>query len=171
MLQAVTGVLEPFMEVLLDGYCLGGGFEGVAMLVDVGGSSGAFLAMIISRVPTIRQGLNFDLPDVVAAAPPISGGEKGWQRRFTIYRTTNYMMQGRWGGRMKCRSDGEYLYRSKHRRRRLLVLPSHGRSKILAAAATSNLFIRERVRGRCHGRRLGCWWLLHHRSWLLCSRG
>ncbi|XBI90794.1 hypothetical protein VPH35_028335 [Triticum aestivum] len=73
MLQAVTGVLEPFMEVLLDGYCLGGGFEGVAMLVDVGGSSGAFLAMIMSRVPTIRQGLNFDLPDVVAAAPPISG--------------------------------------------------------------------------------------------------
>ena len=73
MLWAMTGVSEPFMEVLLDGYCPGGGFEGVAMLVDVGGSSGTFLAMIMSRVPTIRQGLNFDLPDVVAAAPPISG--------------------------------------------------------------------------------------------------
>ena len=68
MLRAVTGVSEPFMEVPLDGYFPGGGIEGVAMLVDVGGSSGAFLAMIMSRVPTIRQGLNFDLPDVVAAA-------------------------------------------------------------------------------------------------------
>ena len=72
MLQAVTGVLEPLMELLLDGYCRGGWFEAVAMLVDVGGSSGAFLAMIMSRVPTIRQGLNFDLPDVVAAAPHIT---------------------------------------------------------------------------------------------------
>ncbi|KAM3197382.1 hypothetical protein ACQJBY_072817 [Aegilops geniculata] len=73
MLRAMTGVSEPFMEVLLDGYCPGGWFEGVATLVDVGGSSGACLAIIMRRVPTIRQGVNFDLPDFVVAAPPISG--------------------------------------------------------------------------------------------------
>ncbi|XP_037455763.1 caffeic acid 3-O-methyltransferase-like [Triticum dicoccoides] len=72
MLRAMTSVSEPFMDVLLDGYCPGGGFEGVATLVDVGGSSGACLAMFMRRVPTIRQGVNFDLPDVVAAAPPIT---------------------------------------------------------------------------------------------------
>uniref|UniRef100_A0A0D9VMV6 Uncharacterized protein n=1 Tax=Leersia perrieri TaxID=77586 RepID=A0A0D9VMV6_9ORYZ len=72
MLRAMTGVSEPFMEALL----LDGGrglFEGVRTLVDVGGSSGACLEMIMRRVPTIREGINFDLPDVVAAAPPISG--------------------------------------------------------------------------------------------------
>jgi hypothetical protein len=71
MLKAMTGVSEPFMAALLDGY--GGGFEGVATLVDVGGSSGACLEMIMRRVPSIREGVNFDLPDVVAAAPPIAG--------------------------------------------------------------------------------------------------
>jgi hypothetical protein len=29
--------------------------------------------MIMRSVPTIREGVNFDLPDVVAAAPPIAG--------------------------------------------------------------------------------------------------
>jgi hypothetical protein len=70
MLRAMTGVSEPFMEALLDGY---GGFRGVATLVDVGGSSGACLEMIMRRVPTIKEGINFDLPDVVADAPPIAG--------------------------------------------------------------------------------------------------
>ncbi|OEL37906.1 Caffeic acid 3-O-methyltransferase [Dichanthelium oligosanthes] len=71
MLRAMTGVSEPFMEALLDGYA--GGFDGVATLVDVGGSSGACLEMIMRRVGTIREGINFDLPQVVAAAPPIAG--------------------------------------------------------------------------------------------------
>ncbi|GJM87410.1 hypothetical protein PR202_ga03360 [Eleusine coracana subsp. coracana] len=71
MLRAMTGVSEPFMEALLDGYA--GGFDGVATLVDVGGSSGACLQMIMRRIGTIKEGINFDLPDVVAAAPPIAG--------------------------------------------------------------------------------------------------
>jgi hypothetical protein len=71
MLRAMTGVSEPFMEALLDGYP--GGFDGVATLVDVGGSSGACLDMIMRRVRTIKEGINFDLPDVVAVAPPIAG--------------------------------------------------------------------------------------------------
>ncbi|KAG2662672.1 nicotinate N-methyltransferase 1-like [Panicum virgatum] len=71
MLRAMTGVSEPFMDALLDGYAQG--FHGVATLVDVGGSSGACLQMIMRRVATITEGINFDLPDVVAAAPPIAG--------------------------------------------------------------------------------------------------
>jgi len=71
MLRAMTGVSEPFMDALLDGYAPG--FHGVATLVDVGGSSGACLQMIMRRVATITEGINFDLPDVVAAAPPIAG--------------------------------------------------------------------------------------------------
>lgn len=73
MLRAMAGVSEPFMGALLDGYGAAGGFQGVATLVDVGGSSGACLEMIMRRVPTITEGINFDLPDVVAAAPPIAG--------------------------------------------------------------------------------------------------
>jgi hypothetical protein len=73
MLRAMTGVSEPFMHALLDGYGFDGGFHGVATLVDVGGSSGACLEMIMRRVPTIKEGINFDLPDVVADAPPIAG--------------------------------------------------------------------------------------------------
>lgn len=71
MLRAMTATSEPFMEALLDGYA--GGFDGVGTLVDVGGSSGACLEMIMRRVRTIREGVNFDLPNVVAAAPPIAG--------------------------------------------------------------------------------------------------
>jgi hypothetical protein len=71
MMRAMTGVSKPFMETLLDGYV--GGFDGVETLVDVGGSSGLCLEMIMRRVATIREGINFDLPDVVAAAPPIAG--------------------------------------------------------------------------------------------------
>ncbi|KAM0882044.1 hypothetical protein ACQ4PT_032527 [Festuca glaucescens] len=66
---AMTGVSKPFMETLLDGYV--GGFDGVETLVDVRGSSGLCLEMIMRRVGTIREGINFDLPSVVAAAPPI----------------------------------------------------------------------------------------------------
>jgi hypothetical protein len=77
MLRAMAGVSEPFMEALLPPPLDGGGglllFDGVATLVDVGGSSGACLEMIMRRVPTIREGINFDLPDVVAAAPTIAG--------------------------------------------------------------------------------------------------
>ncbi|KAM0906529.1 hypothetical protein ACQ4PT_016676 [Festuca glaucescens] len=69
MMGAMTGVSKPFMETLLDGYV--GGFDGVETLVDVGGSSGLCLEMIMRWVGTIREGINFDLPSVVAAAPPI----------------------------------------------------------------------------------------------------
>lgn len=43
-------------------------------LVDVGGGTGATLSTIISKFPHIK-GINFDLPRVIARAPPISGVE------------------------------------------------------------------------------------------------
>ncbi|KAK7343821.1 hypothetical protein VNO77_12866 [Canavalia gladiata] len=48
------------------------GFEGVSTLVDVGGSTGQNLHMIISKYPKIK-GINFDLPQVVEKAPAYPG--------------------------------------------------------------------------------------------------
>ncbi|GAV62947.1 Methyltransf_2 domain-containing protein/Dimerisation domain-containing protein [Cephalotus follicularis] len=70
MLKAMSGVSVPFMKAMLDGY---DGFEGVETLVDVGGSAGDCLRMILHKHPAVRQGLNFDLPAVVAKVPTIPG--------------------------------------------------------------------------------------------------
>ncbi|XP_077248345.1 caffeic acid 3-O-methyltransferase-like isoform X1 [Tasmannia lanceolata] len=48
------------------------GFEELKVLVDVGGGVGTTLNMIVSKYPHIK-GINFDLPHVVADAPPSSG--------------------------------------------------------------------------------------------------
>ncbi|XP_021762873.1 caffeic acid 3-O-methyltransferase 1-like [Chenopodium quinoa] len=50
------------------------GFEGISMLVDVGGGNGATLSMILSQYPNIK-GINFDQLPVVANAPPYPGVE------------------------------------------------------------------------------------------------
>ncbi|XP_074568882.1 nicotinate N-methyltransferase 1 [Curcuma longa] len=73
MQRAMQGVSEPFMETLLDGYGAAGFGGDVQTLVDVGGSSGSCLYMIMQRFPNIKQGINFDLPEVVNAAPPLPG--------------------------------------------------------------------------------------------------
>lgn len=75
MQRAMTGLSEPFMEALLDHEAeqLGGLFDGVGKLVDVGGSSGACLNMIMRRVPGVTAGVNFDLPEVVGEAPRFPG--------------------------------------------------------------------------------------------------
>lgn len=52
------------------------GFEGISVLVDVGGGKGATLHAIVSKCPSIK-GINFDLPQVVQHAPPYPG--------FTLY--------------------------------------------------------------------------------------
>ncbi|KAK1553798.1 hypothetical protein Q3G72_003708 [Acer saccharum] len=70
MQKAMSGVSVPFMKAILDGY---DGFEGVERLVDVGGSAGDCLRMILQKHPNVRQGINFDLPEVVAKAPNIPG--------------------------------------------------------------------------------------------------
>ncbi|XP_052151856.1 caffeate O-methyltransferase-like protein 2 [Oryza glaberrima] len=48
------------------------GFDGVSVLVDVGGGTGATLEMITSRYKNIT-GVNFDLPHVIAQAPSLPG--------------------------------------------------------------------------------------------------
>ncbi|KAK9192767.1 hypothetical protein WN944_003460 [Citrus x changshan-huyou] len=70
MRKAMSGVSVPFMTSVLDGY---DGFKGVKRLVDVGGSAGDCLRMILQKHPFICEGVNFDLPEVVAEAPSIPG--------------------------------------------------------------------------------------------------
>lgn len=48
------------------------GFDGISVLVDVGGGTGATLEMITSRYKHIR-GINFDLPHALSEAPAIPG--------------------------------------------------------------------------------------------------
>ncbi|XVF77585.1 hypothetical protein PTKIN_Ptkin14bG0057200 [Pterospermum kingtungense] len=59
------------MKKILETY---DGFEGLKTLVDVGGSIGASLNMIISKYPSIK-GINFDLPYVIEDAPAFPGVE------------------------------------------------------------------------------------------------
>jgi hypothetical protein len=68
MQQAMSGVSVPFVKAMLAGY---DGFQGVQRLVDVGGSAGDCLRMILQKHPNVREGINFDLPEVVAKAPQI----------------------------------------------------------------------------------------------------
>ncbi|KAL8509303.1 hypothetical protein ACS0TY_016490 [Phlomoides rotata] len=70
MQKAMAGVSVPFMRDFLDGY---DGFKGVGTLVDVGGCSGDCLRMIMDKNPSIKQGINFDFPDVVGGAPKFPG--------------------------------------------------------------------------------------------------
>ncbi|KAI3966872.1 hypothetical protein MKW92_017328 [Papaver armeniacum] len=48
------------------------GFNGIRSIVDVGGGTGTLLAEIVGANPHI-QGINFDLPHVVATCPDIPG--------------------------------------------------------------------------------------------------
>ncbi|MCL7041232.1 hypothetical protein MKW94_021473 [Papaver nudicaule] len=48
------------------------GFNGIGSLVDVGGGTGTMIAEIVKAYPHI-QGINFDLPHVVATAPEQPG--------------------------------------------------------------------------------------------------
>lgn len=69
MQKSMSGVSVPFMKAILDGY---DGFEGVRRLVDVGGSAGDCLRMILDKHPHVTEGINFDLPEVVAKAPTLA---------------------------------------------------------------------------------------------------
>ncbi|KAF7831186.1 isoliquiritigenin 2'-O-methyltransferase [Senna tora] len=59
------------MEKVLEAYQ---GFEGISTLIDVGGSNGMCLNMILSKYPSIKA-INFDLPQVVQHAPSYPGIE------------------------------------------------------------------------------------------------
>lgn len=70
--RVMVGLSKATMPALLDVY--GPGFQDVHVLVDVAGGVGAALGIIIDRYPHIK-GINFDLPHVVAVAPPRPGVE------------------------------------------------------------------------------------------------
>ncbi|XP_019167980.1 PREDICTED: caffeic acid 3-O-methyltransferase 1-like [Ipomoea nil] len=70
MQKAMSGISVPFMKAFLDSYQ---GFKGVTRLVDVGGSAGDCLRMIVEKHPSITQAINFDFPEVVQLAPNIPG--------------------------------------------------------------------------------------------------
>ncbi|CAK8540685.1 unnamed protein product [Lathyrus sativus] len=69
--RSMTDTSKVHIKRILDVYK---GFEGVSTLVDVGGSSGQSLKMIIAKYPSIKA-INFDLPQVIDNAPPITGVE------------------------------------------------------------------------------------------------
>ncbi|KAE8100276.1 hypothetical protein FH972_018191 [Carpinus fangiana] len=69
--KAMADLSEITMKKVLETYK---GFEGVSVLVDVAGGTGATLNMIISKYPSIK-GINFDLPHVIQHAPSYPGIE------------------------------------------------------------------------------------------------
>ncbi|KAK7284564.1 hypothetical protein RJT34_19311 [Clitoria ternatea] len=68
--EAMQGMSIPFMREMLEQY---DGFEGVETLVDVGGNAGVCLQMIMSKFPSVRIAINFDLPHSVVSASKIPG--------------------------------------------------------------------------------------------------
>ncbi|KAJ0086306.1 hypothetical protein Patl1_08342 [Pistacia atlantica] len=67
--QAMSNHTTLIMKKVLDVYK---GFEGLQVLVDVGGGIGVTLDIITSKYPHI-EGINFDLPHVLADAPSYPG--------------------------------------------------------------------------------------------------
>jgi hypothetical protein len=54
------------------GACPGDLFGRARVVVDVGGGHGSSLLAVVRRFPNVR-GINFDLPHVIALAPPCPG--------------------------------------------------------------------------------------------------
>ncbi|CAL5201515.1 unnamed protein product [Lathyrus oleraceus] len=69
--RAMGDICTIEMKKILEKYK---GFEGISLLVDVGGGIGQSLNMIISKYPSIN-GINFDLPQVIQDAPFYQGIE------------------------------------------------------------------------------------------------
>ncbi|KAI3956684.1 hypothetical protein MKW98_022023 [Papaver atlanticum] len=68
--SALQGTISTVINEMLVAYK--DGFNGITTLVDVGGSTGSMIAQIVAAYPHI-QGINFDLPHAVAAAPDYPG--------------------------------------------------------------------------------------------------
>lgn len=67
--QAMSNHTTLILKKILDVYK---GFEGINVLVDVGGGIGVTLNLITTKYPHIK-GINFDLPHVLADAPSYPG--------------------------------------------------------------------------------------------------
>lgn len=68
--DAMASHARAAVAAMIDFYAAG--FEGITTLVDVGGRHGMALSMIVKAFPWVR-GITFDLPEIVAQAPPIDG--------------------------------------------------------------------------------------------------
>lgn len=83
--QAMSQQSMMVMNKLLDRFH---GFDGISVLVDVGGGTGVTLKMIISRYKHIT-GVNFDLPHVISQAPSLPGMAITYlllkQKRYTLF--------------------------------------------------------------------------------------
>ncbi|KAG6633821.1 hypothetical protein CIPAW_12G075100 [Carya illinoinensis] len=69
--SSMNALSPAYMEKILKTYK---GFEGLKLLVDVGGHDGTILNIIISKYPSIK-GVNFDLASVIEKSPPYPGIE------------------------------------------------------------------------------------------------
>ncbi|KAK9098087.1 hypothetical protein Syun_025132 [Stephania yunnanensis] len=69
--QSMSDHTMVVMRKIIDKYR---GFDGLKVVVDVGGGVGTNINMIVSKYPTIK-GINFELPHVVEAAPSFPGVE------------------------------------------------------------------------------------------------
>lgn len=67
--EAMSSHTTLIMKRILDIYQ---GFEGLRVVVDVGGGIGVTLRIITSKYPQIK-GINYDLPHVLADAPSYPG--------------------------------------------------------------------------------------------------
>ncbi|KAI6697385.1 hypothetical protein NL676_017504 [Syzygium grande] len=70
--DAMACTAKIITKAVLEAY--GDGFRGVECMVDVGGGTGGVVAEIVRAYPHV-QGINFDLPHVVATAPAHDGVE------------------------------------------------------------------------------------------------
>ncbi|KAJ9166717.1 hypothetical protein P3X46_021424 [Hevea brasiliensis] len=77
--QAMSSYTTLLVKKILDAYK---GFDGLKLLVDVGGGTGVTLNIITSKYPHIK-GINYDLPHVLAHAPSYSGVEHVGGDMFT----------------------------------------------------------------------------------------
>ncbi|XP_048137844.1 xanthohumol 4-O-methyltransferase-like isoform X1 [Rhodamnia argentea] len=68
--DGMAGTSKILVRAIVEGYKAG--FKSIGSLVDVGGGIGVTLATIIKSFPHI-QGINFDLPHVIATAPAHDG--------------------------------------------------------------------------------------------------
>uniref|UniRef100_A0A2C9U2H8 O-methyltransferase C-terminal domain-containing protein n=1 Tax=Manihot esculenta TaxID=3983 RepID=A0A2C9U2H8_MANES len=67
--EGISSYTTLVVKKILDVYR---GFDGLNVLVDVGGGTGVTLSIIASKYPHIK-GINYDLPHVLANSPSYSG--------------------------------------------------------------------------------------------------
>ncbi|CAL4913262.1 unnamed protein product [Urochloa decumbens] len=115
--EAMAGHSEVITKKLLELYR---GFDGVDVLVDVGGGTGATLRMITAQHKHIR-GVNYDLPHVIAQAPPVQGVEHVGGSMFDYIPSGNAILL-KWILHLWCDEECVKILKNCHR-----ALPADGK--------------------------------------------